>query len=65
MMLSPEASSYGESVSTLNFAKRVSEVTLGQVGGCLGQAHLKRGMGQRADLCQAPCGWALLATWPR
>jgi hypothetical protein len=36
MHISPEASSYGESVSTLNFAKRVSEVTLGQVGRRLG-----------------------------
>jgi hypothetical protein len=33
MHISPEASMYGESVSTLNFAKRVAEVTLGQVGG--------------------------------
>lgn len=31
MHISPESSMYGESVSTLNFAKRVSEVTLGQV----------------------------------
>ncbi|GBF88032.1 kinesin-4-like protein [Raphidocelis subcapitata] len=30
MHISPEASSYGESVSTLSFAKRVAEVTLGQ-----------------------------------
>ncbi|KAI8469926.1 MAG: P-loop containing nucleoside triphosphate hydrolase protein, partial [Monoraphidium minutum] len=30
MHISPESSMHGESVSTLNFAKRVSEVTLGQ-----------------------------------
>lgn len=32
MHISPESNMYGESVSTLNFAKRVAEVTLGQVG---------------------------------
>lgn len=31
MHVSPESSMYGESVSTLNFARRVSEVALGQV----------------------------------
>jgi hypothetical protein len=32
MHVSPEANMYGESVSTLKFAARVSEITLGQVG---------------------------------
>ncbi|KIY97076.1 Kinesin-4 [Monoraphidium neglectum] len=36
MHISPESSMYGESVSTLSFAKRVAEVTLGQVGALLG-----------------------------
>ncbi len=31
MHISPEASMHGESVSTLMFAKRVAEITLGQV----------------------------------
>eukprot|EP00882_Tetradesmus_deserticola_P021984 GHRQ01023848.1.p3 GENE.GHRQ01023848.1~~GHRQ01023848.1.p3 ORF type:complete len:116 (-),score=39.55 GHRQ01023848.1:90-437(-) len=33
MHVSPEDNMYGESVSTLKFAARVSEITLGQVGG--------------------------------
>jgi hypothetical protein len=38
MHISPESSMYGESVSTLTFAKRVAEVTLGQVGPLLSAA---------------------------
>lgn len=45
---SPEASSYGESVSTLTFAKRVADVALGQV--CAGGGAGTGWMSARAQV---------------
>jgi hypothetical protein len=52
MHISPEASMYGESVSTLNFAKRVAEVTLGQVG------WVRWGRGRSSLGAARPVRWA-------
>ena len=54
--IAPESSSYSESVSTLKFGSRVSEITLGRVGGGGGHARgrLVEEGGQRQG------GWELL-----
>lgn len=53
MHISPEINMYGETISTLKFASRVSEITLGQVGA-------EAGVRARARVCVAVCksgGW--------
>jgi hypothetical protein len=62
MQVAPEASSYGETVSTLAFAKRVSEVTLGQVAG--GSGPTRRRAAPRGAI-EPPGGRRPAALHPR
>ena len=60
MHVSPESSSYNETVSTLTFGNRVTQVTLGQVcargtGVCTRQG---RGLGGPGLPHALPCAWA-------
>jgi hypothetical protein len=63
MHISPEANMFSESVSTLKFASRVSQITLGQVGGAAAVLMVPV-PAWGVCVCVLCSVWGLTVSWP-